>query len=446
MGSGARREPASLRTDIPTCTDEGSLLRFHTWKRLDLAGAASIATLGVAILAALNARRAYQRQDRLFAHNVRSSTQQEDSGQFRLPPAESIDAAHKFSRGRFWWGLVSTTILSLFCTAILWAEGWPQSAPEGEFDKWLSNVTGWVDPGTSLTFSLAVLGLIATITISVSFATPSRSVIDQVETNFWSAVLTGFSAVSSMVAFTVSLVAWPSTIGVPRLATGVAVLSTLVAFGCLVLTASIRLKTDNAAMRRRSISQINQKINQLENRRQEVFGMSASVSTRNFRSVFILIVHCLAVSLLFASLAYSVILLAPASEPKSFGWSFTSAIITTSAIWFFTHLRWSVYRSTRRWKLETTSKFYALLWVAFITLFFVADLPSTWTVAVFGAFPLISAALVSLSRPDRILWGPVRCVRWFARPVWDEVDRSLQIQLGELRIREIARRTAPLRM
>lgn len=129
MGSGARREPASLRTDIPTCTDEGSLLRFHTWKRLDLAGAASIATLGVAILAALNARRAYQRQDRLFAHNVRSSTQQEDSGQFRLPPAESIDAAHKFSRGRFWWGLVSTTILSLFCTAILWAEGWPQSAP-----------------------------------------------------------------------------------------------------------------------------------------------------------------------------------------------------------------------------------------------------------------------------------------------------------------------------
>ncbi|MFF1946099.1 hypothetical protein ACFVWF_28650 [Rhodococcus qingshengii] len=403
----------------------------------------------MAILATVNVQKSYQQLSVLTAENARRARERAEAAVLALPSPGVANENYRRVRSRFWAILAAWIAISMYGVAMIWMSSWPHEVPEGKsgFEVWRSSVSGWIDPATSFAFSVAVLGVVATINIAVSFVTAGRSVVDQIETNFWSSVLAVLSIGASMISFGVALFAWPSVDGTQRSTTGLGVLSTLLAIGCLGLAASIRLKADTAAARSLSLHQVNQKIEQLEERQRAVLGGTTSPSAeRTFKSAATLVFHYVVVSVGLAAIGYLAALLALGSNSEiGMLACLLSTSMTTSFIWYGAHYRWTIYRSIQKWTLETSSKIFAALWIAVVALIGVGNSVNFWIITIFAALPLVAAMLVSLSRPARQLWAPARWLRWFSRPVWVEVDRSIQSQLTTLKNLEIELRTSPLR-
>lgn len=355
-----------------------------------------------------------------------------------LPAEEDVSRADRATSSRFWWGLVMFTLIGLLVVCSIGFLTWygnPGAADRApkSVDAWRNAMSGWVDPTTSLVVASGVLALIATINISVSLASTQGSVSVQVATSYWSTVLTLFSFVSAVFVFVVSCMAWVSVVGEPKSAKGTAILSTIMAIGCLVLAASIAFNNENSATRRRSLTQIDMKNEQLDERLKEIFPWRVLANRKWFPRAASVIVRLVVIATLMALLGYGGIL---SVYPGEIRWVklltslWVGALYGVVVVWLVTYLRWSMYHRAKDWSPCRVSLGCAIAWAA-ATVWIAWDSEGlTASVIIVGVVALLPTAVVVISWPQRALWEPFRWVRWFGWPLWYEIGKSLESQIA----------------
>ncbi|MFC9790805.1 hypothetical protein [Rhodococcus sp. NPDC127528] len=367
-----------------------------------------------------------------------------------LPDAAEVQVAYLGVRRQLWSGLLTIPFVGFWIAAlVVWV-----ATPPGEIAnedstraivlEWRSGVSGLITPADSLTFAVALLAVIATVNIAVSFPAPRSSVIDQVATMFWSNALRVFTFCAAAVAVALALVNWASTPHA-RSSVGVLVAVSVIAAGCVVLSATIGIGSENAAQRRRSLSQIEGRLEQVDARLERALGFRSTAAhvvaapargwapLRHAGHVLVAAVGAAVITVAISATGTGVL---GAGE----GWrslvipSVIWMVLVTSVVWYFGYLRWTGYHRREQWSLRVSPWIFRALWLGLALMLAIvagdgADSKSFDAGVVLTALtPAIPIALFALGRPDR--HAPV--LGWAARPVWGAVVRSLESRRAEL--------------
>lgn len=414
-----------------------------------MAGAATM--IAVAGLTAFTVRRSPQNpvEERVGARDepARRST--------LLPDAEEVDAAFRDARQRMVFGLVSVIISGFWLGVFLGLTPWGLTPPVFNqmtiIDAWRTGAAGWLTPAEALAVVLALLGVIATINVAVSFPAMPRAVRDQVATTFWSSALYCVTWGTAVCAVALGTIAWSAekTATNFRATVGASLAVDVLAIACALLVATIGVGSENAAKRRRSLSQVEMRLNQLRRRRISVFReVEDSVSGDDaewtgWRRAGMYIVRLVIVSIavaLLTSLIVAAFALLSDERPSVLRLIVIvggGVGLMTVVISFYSYRRWSEYHRNERWALSVTPWVFRVLWVAMaFVLGFAIDFSqsdSWWVLAailIVLAVPLVPVMLLWAGRPDRSVSRTF--LGWPGRLVWEDVAASIDMRCAEL--------------